>query len=743
MAEIIELDEFEPAFPVDPKNHDKVMRRFSTLFIDNSHPRCYGANGAVNKAQNAFGEAFAVKRLRTGLENTPLPDIPISKASSGAIAAFRNEYESQLAVSNLKGFPKLYGYGKANGEPAIIMEWVEGRSLSEYLDDQSGDSGGRLSPASVMEIGAKVFSILTNLDALSSRPVHRDLSPSNILVRDSALSLKHPGDFAKQDICIIDFGSTTLIDEQNPAFTATTNILRHGTPEYAAPEMLTDSIENILVLRQSPSIDVYAVCSILYQALAGHTPYRIGEHPNEVPYLLKTRSLPDPLSVPGYEDACDAIMRGLSQEQSERPSASEMRDVLLRDCGKSESDLNVVSADTGFPVDVSLLPQKLTTADERASIRDASFAHVEDPGSSLSSNSGNSRKLVSRRNFIALVGGAAVFLLGGGYLAAMLDSMSGHESDDSQTEDDLSAAVPSYTGGTLYPAQEIESKLWGFLNAQRQWVIPPTFQNVPGPFVDGLSLIKDQDTGEYGYINEKGKWALGPKYPTANMFGEGLAFVQASEAEDGSSLGGWIDIDGKWAIKPEFYGGGVFSNGLASCRSTNTNSSRWGYVNAKGDKVIEEQFMNAGSFADNGLALASAHVGQYGWINKKGDWMIKPQYGKAQSFSEGMAGFMDPFSEKWGYIDSSGKESLPAIYGSVRLFKGGLAACKKSESDLWGFINQDGEWSIEPQFKRAGDFTHGLAPAQDAESGNFGYIDDTGYWVIPPQYSDVNLNIMQ
>ena len=63
------------------------------------------------------------------------------------------------------------------------------------------------------------------------------------------------------DICLIDFGSSTLIEpEQATTFTRLSNTWRYGTDEYAAPEMLTRDVPISTKLRQSPSIDIYALC---------------------------------------------------------------------------------------------------------------------------------------------------------------------------------------------------------------------------------------------------------------------------------------------------------------------------------------------------------------------------------------------------------------------------------------------------------------------------------------------------
>lgn len=740
MAEIIEIEEFEAAFPVGPSARDDVMRRFSTLLLDTGQPRRYGSNGIVSKAHNVFGETFAVKRLRAGLEETPLPDIPPAKASSGAAAAFRKEYESQLAVSNMRGFPRLFGYGSFGDAHLIIMEWVEGTSLAEVLS-----RGPLLAPEAVMAMGAELFTVLSNLDSLSSRPVHRDLSPSNIIVKTHDRSLEEQLASRSFDLCIIDFGSTTLIDEQNPSFTALTSILRHATPEYAPPEMLTETLPNILELRQSPAIDVYAVCSVLYEALAGHTPYRVSEHPREVPYLLKTQTAVPPLCIEGYEEACAMIMRGLSDDPDRRPSAAEMRDVLLRACGKSSAGPYVSPSQHGGIDGVG--QQVLPMHQGRTSVRDASFEHANDVGLHEGTQPPTKKKSVSRRGFIALAGAIGLVAVGGGAMALL--GRTPAEQQSSSSSSSASVAAPD-EGGALYSAQDPDTGLWGFLNSQRQWVILPKFATTPGLFSDGLACVEDSGTGLYGYIDRSGEWALDPVYPAANMFGEGLAFVQApSEATDaavgpeGVPLGGWIDTKGNWAFEAKYYGGGVFKNGLATFTTGRDVGQHWGYLDKQGNVVIEEKFRDAGPFSENGLALAAEMTASYGWIDLSGNWAFKKKYGRASGFSEGLAACMDGVTELWGYVDASGTEVLPLSYLEARNFKNGVAAVKDKETDLWGYIEQDGSWAIKPKFRRAGDFAHGLAPAQDADTGYFGYIDDTGHWVIPPQYESVNLNVME
>lgn len=578
------------------------------------------------------------------------------------------------------------------------------------------------------------------------------------MIKTSETSLADQIKDNRFDICIVDFGSTTVIDEQDPRFTATTSILRHATPEYAPPEMLTDTLPNVIELRQSPSIDIYAAASIIYELLTGRTPYEISNHPGEVPYLVKTNSSFRPLKLEGYESVSRAINAALSNDQAGRPSAEYMRDVFLNalfehpmppaaNTGSSPAPAQHPAANASSP-SAPTQPQapKVMTASEPAQTQPAFTTSVL--------NTLKKVKLPRSKAFYAITAAAVALVLifasvvaglnDSSQYQAAIDTAAVDEANDDQADSSTDA---TYSGGALYTAKDPETGLWGYLNAQRQWVISPRFEELPGLFVDGLATAQDSSTNLYGYINTSGEWAIQPQFPQASMFGEGLAFVQSNSqlpAPDcgTAGLGGWIDTQGNWVIPPKYYGGGIFCNGLADFKSSGDLSSRWGYLNTAGEVVIPERFIDAKNFSDNGLAPAAEHTGYYGWIDKNGNWAIKPGYVRAGSFSEGLASFVDTWSEKWGYLDASGKTVLPAIYLSGRNFKSGVAAVQDENTGLWGFIDKTGAWTIQPKFARAGDFAHGLAPAQDESTKQFGYIDDTGHWVIPPQFSDINLNVM-
>lgn len=772
-AQLIELEDFEVAFSMPTNKQEETLRRFSTLLVDTGSSRKYGSNGMVSKAQNPFGEVFAIKRLRAGLEHTPLPDIPAERASSGAVAAFRTEFESQLILSSLKGFPKLYGYGNTNTGPIILMEWIEGISLADAMDDPAIRE--KLTPETIFAIGAELYSILANLDSLASRPVHRDLSPANVMIRTSKTPLIDQINNKNFDLCIIDFGSTTVIDEQDPRFTSITNILRHGTPEYTPPEMLTDTLPNVIELRQSPSIDIYAAASIIYELLLGRTPFEISKHVGEVPYLVKTTQQFPPLYLPEYPTVNYAINTALSNDQASRPRAEYMRDVFLNALDPSVA-LPATSQGAGFATSapqpygspyVTSTIHTLNEAQGGASVMGASFEHPNlnnaPSAGSVPPSTGtaptaftNQQGAPAKRKklpkviiaVVAVIAALVIAYVGVFVVPGLLNSEGTAAQNGISNNGDSSSSIPygTYTAGSLYAAEDPDTGLWGYLNAQRQWAIAPQFEESPGLFVDGLASAKDSSTGLYGYIDTTGQWAIKPQFPVVNMFGEGRAFVQSSSdmviPEDGTAgLGGWIDTQGNWVISPKYYGGGIFKNGYVSF-STDADHAKWGLLDVNGEVILPDKYRDVKGVGDDGLVLLAEHVYSYGWADIDGNWVIKPKYAQASSFHEDLAAVMDGVTEKWGYIDTSGNIVIPLFFQYARNFKSGVAAVQDPDTGLWGYIDKTGTWAIYPKFALAGDFAHGLAPVQDDETQLFGYIDDTGQWVIPPQFSDVNLNIM-
>ena len=332
--EVVEFAQLDTSFPVSPKDEGEVRRRYMTMLV---RPRAAGARLAdceVLEATNTEGERFALKRLR------PLPTDTDPFSRRGREAALFEEYRNQLAVSQLKGFPRALGYGVTReGDPAILMVWVEGDTLLEAerrggLPQAKGGAG--CTGLAVAALGLGVLSVLASTRCLDGTFVHRDLSSRNIML------LPRGGVPSEvMDLRLVDLGSSIFLSGSEATFTRTMDVWRYATPEYAPPEMLALDDRRYIEARRSPSIDVYALGSVLFEAYAGRTPFSLSERPGADAFALKAAGAPEAPRPHEPEDRplVDAIMSCLEPEQRRRPSVTELFERIAtwqgRACGRT------------------------------------------------------------------------------------------------------------------------------------------------------------------------------------------------------------------------------------------------------------------------------------------------------------------------------------------------------------------------------------------------------------------------
>lgn len=399
---LFQLESFDTAMPIDPTVEDEAKRRFMTLLVDVDGGE-HGNIGQVFHAQNTAGEIFAVKVLadnpliaNAGAQTQRTADE--SAVHLANTAALFEEYRSLCSVSHLYGFPRAYGYGTCQGEPLILMEWVEGAPLTRVRDLLPRDAEG-ITPAAVASVGCAVLDALLGTRNLATPLIHRDLSPANIMFRTARRTVAQQVESLDFDPCLIDMGSSAAIAGSD-TLTKRADIWRFATPAYAAPEMLTQDVPGIAGLRRSPAIDVYALSSILYELYSGLLPFDTATMSTKSSgsyYLLKTQNKPQPLEArrSGDRALVDVIMQGLSKDQDERPTEYDLYETL-RAYAPAYGERVVVAAQSAeAPVDIDAGTHlKVDVAGERAR------AVIESAR----------QKSISRRRFLA--GGVAVAVAG-------------------------------------------------------------------------------------------------------------------------------------------------------------------------------------------------------------------------------------------------------------------------------------------------------------------------------------------
>lgn len=182
---------------------------------------------------------------------------------------------------------------------ALVMHLVRGTDLRSRLEREH-----RLSPEAAVAIAADVADGLAAAHAAGI--VHRDVKPENVLL-DSAAP---PGPGGAPPALLTDFGIARLVD--SPRRTRATRII--GTPDYLAPEIIEG-------LPPRASVDIYALATVLYELIAGFTPFG-GGHPGAVLRRHVTESVAPLPDLP--DELWQLLSQCLAKAPASRLKASEM-----------------------------------------------------------------------------------------------------------------------------------------------------------------------------------------------------------------------------------------------------------------------------------------------------------------------------------------------------------------------------------------------------------------------------------
>ena len=233
---------------------------------------------------------------------------------------FLHEKEALIRLEHPNIVRILDSGNLSDGNPFMVMEYIEGYSLRRKLRDE-----GRLS----FEAAANIIeSVTTALGVAHSKGVlHRDIKPENIMLT--------PEEENKERVRVIDFGIARVEDSK---LAPATEIPRGiGTILYIAPEQLGGKLE------QTPAVDIYSFAIVAYEMLTGELPFK----PQSVIEMFQLqqegvkvppRQLRNDLS----EEAEKQILAALSYEPSERPQNArqfgrELANALLKNSNSFSS----------------------------------------------------------------------------------------------------------------------------------------------------------------------------------------------------------------------------------------------------------------------------------------------------------------------------------------------------------------------------------------------------------------------
>jgi hypothetical protein len=330
-----------------------------------------------------------------------------------------------------------------------------------------------------------------------------------------------------------------------------------------------------------------------------------------------------------------------------------------------------------------------------------------------------------------------------------------------------------YIAGKTYQA--------GYVNASGKLVIPLRhYEPRAGGFHDGLALISQnvrslERQGEpilkYGYIDEKGEYAVPLQFDAATDFKDGIARVGIKKVEpDPKQPGktrevtyyGFIDKTGRYIAQPiwrddqekleiakQFHEGVAWINDAEGRRT---------YIDTTGKVVISgldnNGGLDSGGDFQEGLAIATRGK-QKGFINHNGKFVIllpDEEYYDFRPFLDGLAAVAQK-GKGWGFMNQQGEWVIKPQFESVTNFRGGIAVTNKTLQEYpkqtgSSVINYQGK-TILPLVPDIGRNDHELKIEGECETSEglicvangahgFGFMNNQGQIVIRPQFDSAD-----
>ena len=204
-----------------------VRELIGTGGMANVYKAVVGPGGPVPE-----GTCVAVKVLRQELMHDP-----------DLVRRFKNESKA-ISLLNHPNIVKVYDVSVSENLQYIVMEYVDGMTLREYLNER----GGKLTSRETVHFISQILKALDH--AHRNGVVHRDIKPQNIMLLDNG------------QLRMMDFGIARISRAENQL----TGGKAMGSVHYISPEQAKGDETDF-------TSDIYSVGVMMYEMLSGHLPF--------------------------------------------------------------------------------------------------------------------------------------------------------------------------------------------------------------------------------------------------------------------------------------------------------------------------------------------------------------------------------------------------------------------------------------------------------------------------------------
>lgn len=163
----------------------------------------------------------------------------------------------------------------------------------------------------------------------------------------------------------------------------------------------------------------------------------------------------------------------------------------------------------------------------------------------------------------------------------------------------------------------------------------------------------------------------------------------------------------------------------------NPSADNWGYIDDKGNFVIQPMFDDVASFS---CGYARVYIGdECKFIDKKGSLQTTPSFDLADDFYYGYSTI--EFDDNVGLMGKNFEMVIqPYFYNLGTMGDNGLIAAKRDDDGKYEYVNVKGETKIPAMYDRYGDFEDGVAVVTLNEK--YGAINKSGDFIIQPTYEN-------